>query len=250
MHEYILYSHIPYQREKQVLGILAGLTGVQPVEIHEQVLIYAQVKVPEVAVSKKVRQTQQLPKKPDPAYHKIWREVVNHDNGTASGGEWHFRAEQTPEPGVATFISRGVTEHKATEAELERLKQPEWYQFKRYYGILGYRFVHNNVIIRVYRMIVPIELEDREGDGLIEAGPRPADLMKLVDASGSLIVEALVRVATFDKPNPAEDRTKKDKQSVADTAKKELLGLQAAMDGAVDLYAPDRLALETRARNV
>ena len=248
MHEYILYSQIPYQREKQVLGILAGLTGVQPVEIHEEILIYAQAKVPEVAVPKKVRQTQQQTKKPDPVYHKLWREVTTKEDGTVEAGEWHFRAEQTPEPGVTAFISRGVVEHQATEAEIERLTQPEWYQFRRRYSNLGYRFVHGNVIVRIFRLVVP--MEEGKTEGLINASPISAKDLKLVDASGSLIVESLVRVATLDKPNPAEDQAKKDKPSVTDMARQQLLKFQAAMDGAVDLYAPDRLALDTRARNV
>lgn len=248
MHEYILYSQIQYQREKQVLGILAGLTGVQPVPIHEQVLIYAQVKTPDVPVSKKAKPTQQQNKGQGLSYHKLWREVTTKDDDSQEAGEWQFRAEQTPEPGVATFISRGVVEHKATDAELERIKQPEWYQFRRHYANLGYRFVHGNVIIRMYRMLVP--MEEGAHEGLIDAIAVPAKSMKLVDASGSLIVESLVRVATLEKLSPAEDQAKKDKPSVTDKAKEELLSLKAAMDGAIDLYVPDRLALDTRARHV
>jgi mediator of RNA polymerase II transcription subunit 18 len=55
MHELVSYSQLQALREEQVLNILAGVTGTQPVEISEQRLIFAQVKVPEVAVNKKVR---------------------------------------------------------------------------------------------------------------------------------------------------------------------------------------------------
>ena len=54
MHEFALYAQIPAAREKQVLNILAGLTASQPVAICEQILLYAQTKVPEATVSKKV----------------------------------------------------------------------------------------------------------------------------------------------------------------------------------------------------
>lgn len=55
MQEYLLYSQIPSAREKQVLSILAGVTATQPTPVSEQTLIYAQVKVPEVAATKKAR---------------------------------------------------------------------------------------------------------------------------------------------------------------------------------------------------
>ncbi|EME38539.1 hypothetical protein DOTSEDRAFT_29570 [Dothistroma septosporum NZE10] len=248
MQEYILYSQIPCEREKQVLAILAGLTGVQPVPIHEQVLIYAQVKAPVVAVSKKVKPKPQQNEGQGLSYHKLWREVITKEDDTQEVGDWKFRAEQTPEAGSMTLISRGVVEHKATEAELERLKQPEWYQFRRHYANSGDRFIFGNVIIRIYRMVVP--MEEGVNEGLIEATPLPIEGMKLVDASGSLIVESLVRVATPDKTNNIEDQARKDKPSVTDSAKEELMKFRARMDGAVDLYAPDRLALDTRARNV
>lgn len=54
MRELVLFSQIPAAREAQILSIFAGLTGTQPVEILEQTLIYQQLKVPEVALSKKV----------------------------------------------------------------------------------------------------------------------------------------------------------------------------------------------------
>lgn len=55
MHEYVLYAQIPNERIDTALQVLAGYTRSQPVDLCEQTLIYAQLKVPEVAVSKKVR---------------------------------------------------------------------------------------------------------------------------------------------------------------------------------------------------
>jgi mediator of RNA polymerase II transcription subunit 18 len=55
MHEYVLYAQVPHERIDTALQVLAGYTRSQPVDLCEQTLIYAQLKVPEVAVSKKVR---------------------------------------------------------------------------------------------------------------------------------------------------------------------------------------------------
>lgn len=55
MHEYILHSQIPKAREQQVVNILAGVTASQPVPVCEQTLVFAQLKLQEAAVSRKVR---------------------------------------------------------------------------------------------------------------------------------------------------------------------------------------------------
>lgn len=54
MHEYILYAQVPNERIETALQVLAGYTRSQPVDLCEQTLIYAQVKVPEVAALRKV----------------------------------------------------------------------------------------------------------------------------------------------------------------------------------------------------
>lgn len=54
MHEFILYSQVPNDRIDTALQVLAGYTRSQPVYFGEQTIIYAQVKVPEAAVSRKV----------------------------------------------------------------------------------------------------------------------------------------------------------------------------------------------------
>lgn len=54
MHEFVLYSQVPNERIDTALQVLAGFTRSQPIYYGEQTLIYAQVKVPEAAVSRKV----------------------------------------------------------------------------------------------------------------------------------------------------------------------------------------------------
>lgn len=55
MHEFLLFSQVPNERIETALQVLAGYTRSQPVALCEQTIVYAQVKVPEAAVSKKVR---------------------------------------------------------------------------------------------------------------------------------------------------------------------------------------------------
>lgn len=54
MHEFVLYSQVPDERIDTALQVLAGYTRTQPVYFGEQTIIYAQTRVPEVVVSKKV----------------------------------------------------------------------------------------------------------------------------------------------------------------------------------------------------
>lgn len=170
------------------------------------------------------------------SYHKLIRDITTKDDGTVEGGVWQVRAEQTPEPGVQQFTSRAVTERKADEMDLARMKQTDLFKFKRQYTLIGNRFIYGNVIVCIVRFHIPADGAATEYP--IDAPPpSPADL-KLLDPSQSWIVEATTRV---------EDTSNGE---ITDKAKKELLNFQTFMDGAIDLYVPDRLALDTRVRNV
>lgn len=102
------------------------------------------------------------------------------------------------------------------------------------YLTLTQRFVHNNVVIRVFRILsVP------EGTGALEPLDAPTPLMadcRPVDPSGTYLFEALVRI---------EDGTN---SKLVEQATNELLALKKQLDGAIDLKVPDRLALDTRVK--
>jgi mediator of RNA polymerase II transcription subunit 18, fungi type len=125
MHEYILFSQVSVARHDQVLQILAGITASQPTEIFEQHLIYQQLKPSATTTSKKTQpgKQQQVAQAQQLTYHKLVRSVLNGE------GQWLFRAETTPQPGVSDMISRQVTEHIVTNGELERFRQGNgWYK--------------------------------------------------------------------------------------------------------------------------
>lgn len=101
---------------------------------------------------------------------------------------------------------------------------------------MGHRFVHNNLVIRIARILtVP------EGTGALEPLDAPLpnlDECRLLDMSGAYLCEVSVRVAD---PNNS---------MVTDAAKKELMEFKAIMDGAVDLKVPgNRLSMDPRAKN-
>lgn len=125
-------------------------------------------------------------------------------------------------------------ENPATSDDLSRLRDPAWYMYKSQYATLGHRFVYGNIIIRITRLFSP----QTPSDDALQAPLRSTEGLALVDPSGSFMVEATIRVA-----DPSNSK-------IADQAKQELLAFQTYMDGVLDLYAPDRLALDTRVKGV
>lgn len=101
------------------------------------------------------------------------------------------------------------------------------------YVTTGTRFVSNNVIICVTRIYVYAQAES--GDPLT-SDPPSGENLKLLDPSGTYLVEAIVR---------AEENSS---STVRDKAIEELLGFAKTMEGAIDLRVPDRLALETKVK--
>lgn len=132
MQELLLFSQIPAVREHQVLGVLAGVTEQQPAPICEQHLIYAQVKIPETAASKRANakqaQQKQQVQQQRLSYQQLVRDVSANDDGTTNAGNWRFRAEQTPASGETEVISRAVDDHQASEDEVARFRQGQWYK--------------------------------------------------------------------------------------------------------------------------
>lgn len=258
MQEFLLYSQIPAAREHQVLSILAGFTGTQPIPVCDQVLLYAQSKVAEAPTTgKRAARNQQLATAAArPHYHKLVRGLNTSPNDTTTATTttttaepWVLRADQVPEPGTKEWISRAATATATSPEDLSRLSNPQLYRFRTQYLARGNRFVHENLVIRVYQLLVLSQLNDSSngaGDGgndqqqPIWEGPPPAPFdetrWRLLDPSGSWIVEVAIRVA--DGSNA----------ELTGHAAKELLAFKTEMAGAIDLFMPDRLALDTRVK--
>ncbi|KAI5359957.1 Putative mediator complex, subunit Med18 [Septoria linicola] len=235
MREYLLYTQIPAAREEQVLSILAGLSGNQPTPINEHVVLYAQQKAQEAAVSKKQSQNKPSAVAQPLLNYRLSRDFDVEDEAPSNVQPWTFRAESVPDSGLSGYIARSVTEHPATSDELARMKQPQLYQFKRQYVQTGNRFVRDNVIVKILRYY---SHHGQMPQDPIDAAPVVASKLKLVDGSGTWLIEVTIRV---------EDGADTD---LNDKAIKELMSFQSSVTGALDLIAPDRLALDTRVKHV
>ncbi|KAK4549779.1 hypothetical protein LTR36_005080 [Oleoguttula mirabilis] len=232
MHEFLLYSQIPVARHEQVLHILAGVCAAQPTSMCQQHLIYQQLKVADAASKKGASAKQQSAQTQRPSYHKLLRDI---SSGDGEQSAWTFRAEDVPLPGMQAVISRPVEERVLDHAELEKFREGgSRYKYTNQFITPMERFVHNNVVIRVSRVLsVP------EGTGALEPLDAPTPVLadcRPVDPSGSYLFEACVRV---------EDGTN---SKLTEQAMSELQALKNQLEGAVDLRVPDRLSLDTRVK--
>jgi len=109
--------------------------------------------------------------------------------------------------------------------------------FRRFvseYYVEGHRFVHENVVIFLHRVL------HEPGVRSLEAAPNE-DLpsftaLQPLDPSGAYILEAKIRVEGFNNP------------AVLEAGVQELMRFQAQMKGCVELAVPDRLSLDTRVK--
>lgn len=206
---------------------------------------------------------QQLHNNPRPLFEKITRSLALSKDGkppVPRNRDWYIRAEQTPDPAVEpikpgsgkpTHISRDVVERLATEPDLDRFQVTDLYKFRHQYTIAGHQFVSGNIIVRVYRfheeihpnhpinreLFLPKEsnLIDESGTWIVEA------LIRTEDTSNTKIVEAAKKELAFFRCVPSVD---------AGTCEWADRCTRSAMEGALDFYAPDRLALDTRVKGL
>lgn len=107
-------------------------------------------------------------------------------------------------------------------------------RYRNQYILRGHQFIHNDVIIRVYRLCWAAE-----GHGALEPLDAPLPLLsecRAVDPSGAYMIDATIRFA---------DATN---NKLAEQAIKQIMAFKGSMDGAVDLHAPNRLALDPRVK--
>lgn len=224
MQKFALYAQIPVSRQKQVLNILSGVTAQQPVDIHEQHLIYRQTKLANTVSSKKGATKQTTPKQ-ELTYHRLSRDINLSDS-------WILHIEQVPESGVKDVISQRISQQPLTSEDLARFHEgSEWYSFATQYTCRGSRFVQNQtVVIRMTRTFVLLHAS--EADPLNGLSP-VEDTLQLLDRSGTFLIEAYTVVD--DVSNAA----------LRERAIRELQQFTQTLEGVLEFRVPGRLALDT-----
>ncbi|KAH9808822.1 Med18 protein [Teratosphaeria destructans] len=239
MHEFILHSQVPAARHDQVLNILSSYTAMPPVSVYDQTLIYAQRKLVESSLKRKQQQhaVNQGGLAPQLQYRKLVRDLHVPADGAHDGtaGPWTLRAEELPQAGIMTVTSRPVHESPIEAKELEKFREGgENYKYVNQFLAQGHRFIHNNIIVRLTRILtVP------EGTGALEPLDAPVPHLpdcRPLDPSGAYLVEVSVRVADSSQ------------SEVVATARSELDEFRKAMEGAIDLKIPSRLSMDPRVK--
>jgi mediator of RNA polymerase II transcription subunit 18 len=232
MQEALVYSQISAARVHQVLSILAGLTGTQPVPLCEQTLLFAQNKpttaAPTGAARTKAQQLQreQQQQAARPHHHKLSRDLHSAPSdvsavdskahlSAAAASPWIFRAEQVPEPGTKEWLSRAVTEHVATPEELTQFRSFNEstsdgeaktttlaYSYKTQYIVRGHRVVHANVVISIFQILVETPQAastDNIGDDAAQKDPldRPSPSPASLPSSGTSALQTSSDSATW-----------------------------------------------------
>jgi mediator of RNA polymerase II transcription subunit 18 len=236
MHELLLFSQISPARHTQVLNILAGVTGSQPFAYQDQCALFAQLRLPEINLSFKKKPAPGTPQ-PQKWMHKLTRPVQITTNPSDSDeslpGQWRLRVEQTPDPSVKDHTAREVIE--AAVPDIKPFLDTASYRLLGQQYILGHRFVSGNVVVRIFRVLVPTRQVPAEA--ILEGPPLSVQELEIMDASGTFMVEVSVRV---------EDRKN---AKIAQQAVAELMGFKSGVEGVIDLRVPDRLALDTRVKD-
>lgn len=222
MHEFLLFGQIPDLRHSQVLNILAGATASQPTAFEEQHLLYAPRKAEANILTAKRKGQQQVNKQL--YYLDIYR------SSTALDG-YKVRINQEPEPGSQQVISRNYTLQEVHD--VRRYDDGELFDYIGQQLHTGDFFVHGNVLLRVYRILVM----NKPADKPIHANFPALKWFNMLDDSGAYIVDASIRL---------EDRSN---SKLADLAVKELMDTKRLLQGAIELYVPDRLSLDTRVKS-
>lgn len=236
MHEILLYSQISPSRHNQVLNILAGVTGSQPFAYQEQSALFAQLRAPEIAASKKKLSQ---PGTPQPGsqqqkwVHKLTRAVRITSDAPESTGQWRQRVEQTPDPSVKDHTAREVI--ASDVQDVRGYEDAGAYRSIGQHYVLGHRFVSDNVVVKIFRVLVA--QEQLAADKILEGPPLSMSNLEILDASGTYMVEVSVRL---------EDRKN---AKIAEKAFAELEKFKKNVEGVIDLRVPDRLALDTRVKD-
>lgn len=232
MHELLLFSQISPARHNQVLNILAGVTGSQPLAYQDQTSLFAQLRIPETNISSKKKPAPGTPQ-PQKWVHKLSRPVRITSDPPESAGQWRQRVEQTPDPSVKDHTAREVLENEIKD--LKAFLDPASYRLLGQQYVLGHRFVSGNVVIRIFRVL--LTTQQLHADKILEGPPLSVAELSVLDPSGTYVVEVSVRI---------EDRKN---TKIAEQAIAELRVFKQSVEGVIDLRVPDRLALDTRVKD-
>ncbi|KAF2467057.1 uncharacterized protein BDR25DRAFT_72797 [Lindgomyces ingoldianus] len=257
MHELLLFGQVPQSRHGQVLKILAGVAAMQPRRVLERHLLYKPQRQPEEPGSHLRRggtQAVAMKNRPQAAVKDLYfsqliqrlsqddfnPEVQYHGLGLHATGEssadakWTFQFHETPDTG-----DRGVLVRLANSTDI-LAGDPHSYmvnvgnQFVSEYYLEGHRFVHDNIVILLHRVL------HEPGARSLENSPKMAlpnfDALKPFDPSGAYVLEAKIRVHDLNNP------------SVLDAGIEELKRFKSQMKGCVELEVPERLLLDTRVK--
>lgn len=125
MYELILHAQVAAARQNQILQILAGITAMQPVSIHEQCLVYQQLKPTQGAGARKGAQSQPVTQQ-RLRYHKLNRDIEN----ASSPSPWKLVIAETPDAGMKEVNARTVIESTLDSVMLERFQSgSSWYRY-------------------------------------------------------------------------------------------------------------------------
>jgi mediator of RNA polymerase II transcription subunit 18 len=107
-------------------------------------------------------------------------------------------------------------------------------RFVSEYYVEGHRYVHDNVVIFLHRIL------HEPGVRSLETAPKQIipvfSALQPFDPSGAYILEAKIRVQDINN------------SAVADAGVSELVKFQTQMKGCVELTPPDRLTMDTRVK--
>ncbi|ORY12269.1 mediator complex, subunit Med18 [Clohesyomyces aquaticus] len=258
MHELLLFGQVPQSRHEQVLKILAGVAAMQPRAVLERHLVYKPQREPEEPGSHLRRGGTQAiamkTKAPATARDLYFSQLVNSltrddfdrdadeqaeafvaTGESAADAKWSYQFHETPDTG-----DRGVLVRLAHNTELLS-GDPHSYmvhlgnQYVSEYYLEGHRFVHDNIIVLLHRVLH--ESGVRPAPGVSPNTALPSfDSLRPLDPSGGYVLEAKIRVQDLNNPN------------VLDAGIEELKRLKSQMKGCVELNVPDRLLLDTRVK--
>ncbi|KAI9723473.1 MAG: Mediator of RNA polymerase II transcription subunit 18 [Chrysothrix sp. TS-e1954] len=246
----LLLSAIVPDRHDQLLRILAGVSAMPPTPTTERHLIFAPVREIPARINERynhVGGTQDVT--------AVRRRPLGTENGdiwyvqlvqTAEGEEegstcpWEMVIYDLPDAVKRPVTARGVDRMLLSEGDAVRHVESLGYRYKCQYMLHGHRFVYNNLLLFLHRILLPPDAANsNEGQlGFREPPlPRIEDFMAL-DASGAHILLSSCYVADGNKPE------------LIARGVKEQMAFKELMKGIVDMLPVERLALDTRVKPV
>ncbi|KAF2737367.1 hypothetical protein EJ04DRAFT_542036 [Polyplosphaeria fusca] len=253
MHELLLYGQVPQSRHDQVLKVLAGVAAMQPRRVLQRHLVYRPLRDPDEPGNQlkrggkqevSVKQAKHAAPK-DLYYSQLVAELAEEhfvnlpaDSLIATSHredpKWTFEFRDVPDTGDRGVLVRLAISNDMSTENVHDFMVNSGYRFVSEYYQEGHRFVHENVVILLHRVLCEPHVPSPE--------PSPKVTMPTFNAlqprepSGAYILETKIRVQDLNNPN------------VLDAGVDELKRFKTQMKGCVELSCPDRLQLDTRVK--